>query len=490
MGTIHHAGLFTDEVIIIIIVSVGCPNHLLIYFQDYASGLKYWKLALLELEKLKSSEAGAASALPTATPSSGEDLAAKLHKLYVTEAAKAGTNPTELSTSILLMDGEVGRRSDYSIFKDVKLCTTAEELDRLASDESALNFQGLLVLESILGPSHSETTQQVSLAARLAFESGDLNGACKLFLYIIESNERRNQSQTAAEYMAQLVDLLFKIYSTVPEQVFQMPHLPDLLLAALDLIQDGAAKTYNLLASASSEANPTLTYFEPQAKKFSKVRMLSAMVENFMAFSRLLIDQKLEPVHHEGLRKILAKFLKLRDHKAAVKYNIEPELFKIAVYGGCSAVDTLNYFQEEFFPDVRILHLLLECGADVNCQDSMCGDTPLHLSIDCRQPKKEIIETLLAHNAHIDVCNRYGVTPYSLFLRSAHLGINAFQYMSLKCLSAQTIALLGIPYKGQVPRSLEAFIAWHGLEKFSRCNMSKLGTSTAHVDRICLSSLQ
>ena len=48
-----------------------------------------------------------------------------------------------------------------SVLRDMQLCTTVEALDKIADDHRALQFQGLLVLENILGPSHPETTQQV-----------------------------------------------------------------------------------------------------------------------------------------------------------------------------------------------------------------------------------------------------------------------------------------------------------------------------------------
>lgn len=53
------------------------------------------------------------------------------------------------------------RMSQCSVLSDVKLCTTVEALDHISNDHTALQFQGLLVLQNILGPSHSETTQQV-----------------------------------------------------------------------------------------------------------------------------------------------------------------------------------------------------------------------------------------------------------------------------------------------------------------------------------------
>ena len=56
---------------------------------------------------------------------------------------------------------EGARMTQCSVLRDMQLCTTVEALDRIADDHRALQFQGLLVLENILGPSHPETTQQV-----------------------------------------------------------------------------------------------------------------------------------------------------------------------------------------------------------------------------------------------------------------------------------------------------------------------------------------
>lgn len=53
------------------------------------------------------------------------------------------------------------RMTQCSVLRDMQLCTTTDALDAISDDHTALQFQGLLVLENILGPSHPETTQQV-----------------------------------------------------------------------------------------------------------------------------------------------------------------------------------------------------------------------------------------------------------------------------------------------------------------------------------------
>ena len=328
------------------------------------------------------------------------------------------------------------------------------------------------MLESILGPSHPETTQQVSHAARLALENGDLNTACKFFLYIIESNERRNQTYTATEYASQLAHLLLNVFLNFPENLQNIDNLAALLIGALDLLQEGAVKTYERLASGSKSTEPTASYFESQVKHHSKVKWLSEIVETFMAFLRILIDQKMTDKQEKDLQRIVSKTLAMRNHKAALKFNIEPELFRIAVFGGESSTSTLYFYQEDFFPDVRILGLLLQCGGEVNCQDSMCGDTPLHFSLDCPTPNPKIVSILLETGAHVDLSNNNGVTPYVLMARNPQLG-SPFQYVTLKCLSAQVVARFGIPYHGQVPQDLENFIPLHGTARTTRLPAKK-----------------
>ena len=63
--------------------------------------------------------------------------------------------------------------------------------------------------------------------------------ACKLFLYIIESNECRDHTITATEYTSQLADLLLNVFINYPENLMSIENFPDLLLAALELILTG-----------------------------------------------------------------------------------------------------------------------------------------------------------------------------------------------------------------------------------------------------------
>lgn len=196
-----------------------------------------------------------------------------------------------------------------------------------------------------------------------------------------------------------------------------------------------------------------------------------------MGFIRMLIDQKLDKEQNRHLHHVTRQLINLRNHSvASSKFNIEPELFKIAVFGGQSASSTLYFFQEDLFPETSVLELLIGCGGNVNCQDTVCGDTPLHFSLDCPKPDKFIIQLLLENDAHIDTCNRYGVTPYSLVFRQADFGFRPFDHVSLKCLAARAVVTYGVSYVGHVPKTLEEFIPLHGV---ARSRVHKSGASTS-----------
>lgn len=425
--------------------------------QDFETGLGFWREALHELQEAAPME-GRAPSKGFAMDGQMKDVAALLQELYI-----KGTR--EVTPFVSMTDSPEKSSQPFphklSVFKGMKLCTSVAELDAIASDHTALILQGLLVLESILGPSHPETTRQVSHAARIALENGDLGQACKLFLYIIESNENRDQTSTATEYTSQMADLLLDVYSNFPENLTGIEDLIDMLLAAIELVTQGMHKVFSNFAAGQLKKEPAIGYFESQVKQHSTIRLMTEMVETFMAFLRMIIDQKINEDHWRQLRELTINLLQLSHQIRNPKFNFESDVLKIAVYGGQSTLSTLYFFQEDLFPCAPILDFLLECGARVNCQD-IRGDTPLHYSLDCPNPQRDIVQLLLNNGGHIDICNRSGTSPYDLLSKASSLGIQPFHHMTLKCHVARVIMQSGIEFKGQIPKILENFVSLHG----------------------------
>ena len=436
--------------------------------EDFEGGLKYWKMALTLL--------GSVCQMDSSSRNAEEELAKKLKRLYIegsSHSLSSSHSPSFHSASFKSDVGGIPRGIDrrvISIFRDMQLCTTLEELDILASDKSRLVLQALLVLQTILGPSHVETTQQVSQAARVALEEGNLTQACKLFLYAIECNESLDQTETATDYSSQLADLLLNIFCSSPENLQKIENFADLLVAVIELVVEGMIKVQCKLfpaeASKTDHSVVNLGIFDSQVKCHSKIKLFTEMVETFMAFLRLFIEQESCDEHWRQLRRPVSTLLSLCQRSTAQysKFSLESEMMKIAVYGDHSAMSTLYFFQEDLFPNVTILKFLLQSGASIDCQDFQ-GDTPLHHSIDCQKPSKEVIKLLLDHGSDVDICNRQGVTPYQLLQKFSQIGINPSNYLTLKCMAATAIMKSRVAYQGQVPKVLEDFIAVHGLPK-------------------------
>ena len=112
------------------------------------------------------------------------------------------------------------------------------------------------------------------------------------------------------------------------------------------------------------------------------------------------------------------------------------------------------------FPNVEVIELLLECGASVDVIN-FNGNCPIHIAATKQNYNSKVIETLLRYGAHIDRRSMVGVLPCKLLSSISECTINTLDFISLKCLAARTIVEMRIPYKSEIPQSLEAFIRIH-----------------------------
>ncbi|XP_076030958.1 protein fem-1 homolog B-like isoform X2 [Oratosquilla oratoria] len=120
------------------------------------------------------------------------------------------------------------------------------------------------------------------------------------------------------------------------------------------------------------------------------------------------------------------------------------------------------------FPCATTAKLLITCGASVNAMDAN-RNTPLHLIVSYQKPISDfltlhsIIMALIEGGAHMDTVNQMGATPFdSATTGVAEIILRTQKKLNLKCLAAKVVKIHGIPYKGQVPTHLEAFIELHG----------------------------
>lgn len=73
----------------------------------------------------------------------------------------------------------------------------------------------------------------------------------------------------------------------------------------------------------------------------------------------------------------------------------------------------------------------------------------------------QLVRMLLDAGAHIDQPNRNDLRPSTLIAANTHNSIPVLEFMTLKCLAATVIAKYKIPYRNQMPSSLEDVVRLH-----------------------------
>ena len=132
-----------------------------------------------------------------------------------------------------------------------------------------------------------------------------------------------------------------------------------------------------------------------------------------------------------------------------------------------------TYSTEEIITDIvpsaDTVKLLLNAGFNVNATDCD-GDTPLHTAAslepgdDLIHQVPEIMNALFYGGAHHDFVNNDGKTPMDMAKTDeARMILSAAERrkLELKCISARAVKKFGIPYLGEVPKTLEKYISMH-----------------------------
>lgn len=112
------------------------------------------------------------------------------------------------------------------------------------------------------------------------------------------------------------------------------------------------------------------------------------------------------------------------------------------------------------FPNFVVVKLLLECGVQVNAVNES-KSTPLHIATTPYNFDNRIIKLLLDFGAHVDLPNKLKDRPADYIAINPSSGIPLFNYTTLKCLATTTVVKYRIPYKNQIPKTLERFVEHH-----------------------------
>ena len=122
------------------------------------------------------------------------------------------------------------------------------------------------------------------------------------------------------------------------------------------------------------------------------------------------------------------------------------------------------------FPCIKTVQLLLDAGFNVNALNNN-GDTPLHRAAMFNpylwtqyHRITKMLEVLLLGGAHLDYTNKDGLTAMDKSTNVRAKSFLSYRYnktLCLKCVSARAVKKYGLPYFGEVPKSVEKFISMH-----------------------------
>ena len=127
------------------------------------------------------------------------------------------------------------------------------------------------------------------------------------------------------------------------------------------------------------------------------------------------------------------------------------------------------------FPNIAVVELLLECGANVNAVDvkhntalHLCSEALRNLKLEQHHDMlKRIAVLLLNSSAHVDMVNIFGMRAAD-GLTSSLSEMNMMTFVRLKCLAANTVVKHGISHGRHLIGYLESFVKMHEISASQR----------------------
>lgn len=334
----------------------------------------------------------------------------------------------------------------YEYAKEVE---TLQDLDNMICEPDEMRMQALLIRERILGPAHPDTTYYIRYRGAVYADSGNFHRCMILWMYALKMQQESLEPLNA---MTQSSLLSFaELFAYMVEQVNE-PSNPTLTFNDVFTVYEKA--TWELFRF--SESRPVGPLNEKDMTGYNRV------ITIVLHLLSLVIKTEKTATEDEirELKQVTYKLIKMdfREKKGAplLHLALDDATSEVGKYPVCK------------FPDHKVAHCLLECGANPNDRD-MDENISLHIAvqnldatIDPTESSNilKTVEDLLQHGAHFDTVNRKGQTFLDLS-QDIRTNIQAMKFTSLRCLVSRVIVKFGMDYKGLIPKRLESFVELH-----------------------------
>ena len=306
---------------------------------------------------------------------------------------------------------------------------TRNELESLQGEPLKLAFQGILVIERILGRNSFVYLRILLQTTLIAKDEKKLEKVQQLIGYIV------NYCQGKPAHIISSCSHYFKILSTElfsnsnPENIFEN--------GAFDLFKIIARATEEIWHTMKNKCSLTLgiDHFN-----------YSKLTDTFLYIAEIIKNMNLSEDYERQFSEVMVKLV-----KEDPRYTHHQSLLHRVV----------RTSQTEAWASIKLIRLLLKSGADINSKDYF-RSTPLMYAFMYRPDNhiQEILELFLEYKCHLDCRNNEGFSVMD-FTRWASLSFLPRSPRSLQCLAVEVILDSQIEYEVALSERLKIFVDLH-----------------------------
>ena len=349
----------------------------------------------------------------------------------------------------------------YQFVQDVN---AVEELELLSHNTNLMHMYALMIQEQVLGPHHELTIGALlwqSLDYRERREYRRCIEVCRYLLQlqntglnpVISSFYLRRYYMITLYHMCLLYCEIYSEPNSRNNVVITFEEVFEVLQMAAKNIEDG------------NGILPSQEFFEKDVDWHLVFMKLVLQLMSVITKIEMNSDQQVN--FNQIVYRLVRSQLMTRQGQT---------LLHLSVLQSTSHIDGQFFGKDEtffsHFPNISIVELLLECGANVNAIDEK-HNTALHLCSEALRNQdleqyydlmKRIVVLLLKNEAHVDMINISGDRAAEGLTSS----LSEMIFVSLKCLAASAIMKYKIPYVGRIMvDSLESFVRMHEIRASS-----------------------
>ena len=322
-------------------------------------------------------------------------------------------------------------------------CQTLEELAEIEGDRDAIIMESLVIRERIIGANNVELLESIECVAEHFYskEPGHFKRrSIPLYRYAIKITQGCivERFESAVSCLWHLTDVLYEC-----KQYSDRELLLELLELTVFLCENWPD------CNGYYQSVWHIRYDEEEVSLFDSVVVVIHIITKNLQNGE----------EDETYLNVLVLLRNLLRHNPRCR-NDNGTLLHVRIY----ATEEIIF---DILPSADTVKLLLNAGFNINATDCD-GDTPLHRAAslepgdDLIHQVPEIMKALFYGGAHHDFVNNDGKTPMDMAKTDeARMILSERRKLELKCISARAVKKFGIPYLGEVPKTLEKYISMH-----------------------------